>query len=84
MSQWAQDAARMGSLIKGDWKKETELKEIIIDNLTWLHIEHYKRYNGSPNMPDEEAYEKLHTWIDNTYDQHHVDLHPSPFVSGVF
>ncbi len=40
---WSQDAARIGSLMKGDWKEETELKELLLNNLTWLHLEHAKK-----------------------------------------
>jgi hypothetical protein len=64
--QWSQDAARMGSLIKGDWKIETELRQTLINNLTWLHLEHAKAFDS--NM----TFDKLHQEIDDSYIQHHV------------
>ncbi len=36
--KWAQDAARLGSLMKGKPDDEIELKEMLINNLTWLHL----------------------------------------------
>ena len=76
---WSQDAARIGSLMKGDWKKETELKELLLKNLTWLHLEHERKQY--PDATFESLYEKLN----KSYIEHHAfDWHNHEFSSGAY
>ncbi|KAL6715982.1 hypothetical protein ACLMJK_006944 [Lecanora helva] len=74
---WAQDAARMGSLMKGDWKKETELKETLINNLTWLHLK------SAQQQKSDTTFDDLYNLIDSLYIEHHAfDWHNHEFSSG--
>ena len=76
---WSQDAARIGSLMKGDWEKETELKEMLLNNLTWLHLEHAKKQD--PASTFDSLYEKL----SKSYIKHHAfDWHNHEFSSGAY
>ena len=76
---WSQDAARIGSLMKGDWEKETELKEMLLNNLTWLHLEHAKKED--PNVKFDDLYKKL----SESYIKHHAfDWHNHEFSSGAY
>lgn len=76
---WSQDAARIGSLIKGDWKKDTELKELLLNNLTWLHLEHARAQ--TPGLKFEDLYRKL----SESYMEHHAfDWHNHEFSSGAY
>lgn len=69
----------MGSLMKGDWRKETELKQTLINNLTWLHLEHAKEKD--PATTFDTLYEK----INNSYMEHHAfDWHNHEFSSGAY
>lgn len=56
----------MGSLIKGDWAKEIELKQMLIKNLALPHLEKAKDYDSSM------THEKLHEEISKSYIKHHV------------
>ena len=64
--QWSQDAARLGSLMKGDWRKEHELRDLMFNNLTWLHLEHAKKKD--PNTTFDDLYKE----ISGSYIEHHV------------
>ncbi len=76
---WSQDAARIGSLMKGDWEKETELKELLLNNLTWLHLEHAKKQD--PDWTFDALYKKL----SKSYITHHAfDWHNHEFSSGAY
>lgn len=52
--------------MKEDPKKEIELKELLFNNLAWLHLENAKKYN-----PDI-TFEKLYEEIADAYVDHHV------------
>lgn len=87
MPKWAQDAARLGSLIKGTFTEpkpgeEVELKEVLIDNLAWLHIEHYKIQHPSVKS-DTEAYDGMRKMIAASYLTHHVSLLYKPLFDAV-
>ncbi len=56
----------MGSLMKGDWEKEIELKQMLIKNLALPHLENASSYDSSM------AYGKLHDEINKSYIKHHV------------
>jgi len=56
----------MGSLMKGDWEKEIELKQMLIKNLALTHLENARKYDSSI------TYEKLHDEINKSYIKHHV------------
>ena len=76
---WSQDAARIGSLMKGNWEDETELKEMLLNNLTWLHLEHAKKED--PNVTFDDLYTKL----SKSYIKHHAfDWHNHEFSSGAY
>ena len=66
--QWAQDAARIGSLMKGNPKDEDELKDMLFDNLAWLHIEHARQKDPKITFDD------LRAEIADLYITHHVSL----------
>ena len=53
---------------------EVELKEMLFNNLTWLHLENAKQYDE--NM----SFEKLHDEISSAYITHHVSV--SLFLLG--
>ena len=76
---WSQDAARIGSLMKGDWKKVTELKELLLNNLTWLHLEHVqKKY-------PKTTFSSLYDDLSESYIEHHAfDWHKHAFSSGAY
>ena len=67
--QWAQDAARIGSLMKGNPKDEDELKDMLFDNLAWLHIEHAQQKD--PKIDFEHLRNEI---IAKAYITHHVSL----------
>ena len=76
---WSQDAARIGSLMKGDWKKETELKQLLLNNLAWLHLAHEKK--RCPDATFESLYEKLN----KSYIEHHAfNWQNHEFSSGAY
>lgn len=76
---WSQDAARIGSLMKGDWEKETELKEMLLNNLTWLHLEHAKRKDPTA------TFNTLYAKLNKSYIKHHAfDWHNHEFSSGAY
>ena len=76
---WSQDAARIGSLMKGDWRKETELKETLLNNLTWLHLEHFQKKNTNWN------FDTLNKHLSELYEEHHAfDWHNHEFSSGAY
>ena len=52
--------------MKEDPKNDVELKEMIFNNLAWLHLENARRHN-----PDI-TFEKLHEEIACAYLDHHV------------
>ena len=52
--------------MKGDPKKETELVQMLMNNLTWLHLENAKLKDS------KMTFEKLHKEINNAYITHHV------------
>lgn len=56
----------MGSLMKGDWEKEVELKEMLINNLTSLHLENARIFDKNI------TYHDLHDEINKAYIKHHV------------
>lgn len=58
----------MGSLMKGDWKKEIELKQVLLNNLTWLHLKSAQHARGNTELTFDELYKEL----DGYYIEHHV------------
>ncbi|KAK3179055.1 hypothetical protein OEA41_001194 [Lepraria neglecta] len=69
----------MGSLIKGDWKKETELRQMLLNNLTWLHLENAKVFDK------DMTFDKLHQEIEQSYIKHHAfDWHNHEYSSGAY
>ena len=56
----------MGSLMKGNPTEEVELKEMLFNNLAWLHLENAKR--KKPYI----TFEKLYEEIADAYMDHHV------------
>jgi len=68
--KWAQDAARLGSLMKGKPDDEIELKEMLINNLTWLHLENAKVWAEKNGKSMD--FDTLHDEIWGSYLTHHV------------
>jgi len=56
----------MGSLMKRDWEKEIELKQMLIKNLALPHLENARTYDSST------TYAKLHDEISKSYIKHHA------------
>lgn len=54
--------------MKGDWKKEGELKQVLLNNLTWLHLESARIARKDPQLTFDDFYKEL----DNLYIEHHV------------
>ncbi|KAL8819318.1 MAG: hypothetical protein Q9191_007760 [Dirinaria sp. TL-2023a] len=81
---WAQDAARLSSLmVKGEPEKEIELKEMLIHNLTWLHLENAKAW--AKDHDKKMDFDILHDEIANSYITHHAfNWHDDPFTSGAY
>ena len=52
--------------MKGDPCKETELKQVLFNNLTWLHLDNAKLYDA------EMTFDKLYKEIESAYITHHV------------
>ena len=76
---WAQDAARIGSLMNGDWKQELELKDMLLNNLTWLHLEHKQQ------KFHDATFDSLYSELAESYIEHHAfDWHNDPFTSGAY
>ena len=78
--QWAQDAARLGSLMKGKPEDESELKEMLINNLTWLHLDNAKAWAKWNH--EEMNFDILHDVITSSYITHHVSA-PSCHLRSV-
>ncbi len=70
--KWAQDAARLGSLMKGKPDDEIELKEMLINNLTWLHLENAKVWAEKNGKSMD--FDTLHDEILGSYITHHVGV----------
>lgn len=65
--------------MKGDPKKEVELKQILLNNLTWLHLKHAQLKDNRTTFDD------LYTKIDEAYIEHHAfDWHNHEFSSGAY
>ncbi|KAL9094909.1 MAG: hypothetical protein Q9165_002859 [Trypethelium subeluteriae] len=80
---WSQDAARMGSLMKGKPEEEVQLRELLFNNLTWLHIEHYKQKHLG--ISDSGAFRELYDVISSNYITHHAfDWHNHEWTSGAY
>ena len=56
--------------MKGDPCKETELKQVLFNNLTWLHLDNAKLIDA------KMTFEKLYEEIERAYITHHVRLLP--------
>ncbi|KAH7024824.1 uncharacterized protein B0I36DRAFT_376639 [Microdochium trichocladiopsis] len=83
---WAQDATRIGSLIKNNTNgsndpDQEELKNLILDNLARLHLENFRKQQKQPDMPLEE----VRQIIGDAYVEHHAfSWSHDPFTSGAF
>ena len=78
---WSQDAARIGSLMHGNWKKETELKELLLDNLTHLHLEYFQQKQKDAGWTFKTLYDHLSA----LYEEHHAFAwHNHVFSSGAY
>ena len=78
---WSQDAARIGSLMHGNWKKETELKELLLDNLTHLHLKHFQQKQKDAGW----TFKKLYDHLSALYEEHHAFAwHNHEFSSGAY
>lgn len=76
---WAQDAIRIGSLIRSDSPaSEDQLKELILDNLARLYLANFNKHSGCTRTLDE-----VRDLIANAYITHHAySWSHDPFASG--
>lgn len=83
---WAQDATRIGSLIKNnsngsDDPDQDELRNLMLDNLARLHLKNFQQQQDKPDLKLDEA-RKI---IGEAYVEHHAySWSHDPFTSGAF
>lgn len=81
---WSQDASRIGSLIaRRSPEDETELRELMFDNLARLHLKNFQSHWPDPdNRPNLTQVRRI---ISGAYVSHHAfSWSHDPFTSGAF